>query len=370
MRPRVLFAVVIGGGALVFLLWATGGFRAGAAEVAPAPRVLRPPLVVLPRVPAGYEAIGQKIQGVMQEGPRFQEGESLAIYRLRSVDPAQVRAQATGLANRTLGKIGGGKLFSAEALLLDDDYLFARNDKGLKLRAYANSGFISLINQERVFQGECAALSQSQAGDIARKFVTDNRIVDLLPNERLTVADFKYVRSQGVLAKGGQRSEVVLNNIIIILGRQLEGKEVIGPGGRVVVFLSGGGEVVGFHRNWREVEPVAVDRVKGKGPAAAARAVTAELSRILGPQPPPAQALQVRCTECGYFAAGKHQAQKFLQPAYAVHIEVEGEKMPHIAQVIVVSGADRLLEPLAPVAAELKGQPRAVRVPLTTRDDD
>jgi len=371
MKYRVLLVPAISAGLFAFwlLLWQSRPFQGASAQAVLPPRIVKPPITIQPVFPAGYEALLQKIQAAIQQGPHFSQDESLPVYRVKPVEPQQLREQAAALANRTLARIGGGQPFSATAFTLDGNRLVARNDKGVLVRTYLPSGFLSVVNQEQLFRGRCLPLSDSQAADIARKFVAGNKIVALLANESLTLADVWRVRSQGMLASK-QTSERVLNNIIVILGRQLGDKAVIGPGGRVVTFLGGSGEVLGFERNWREIDPAAVDKVRAKGPVAAARAVVAELARVFGPRPPSAQAFHIRRAECGYFAASKRKAQKFLQPAYAVHIEVEGEKMPHIAQVIVVSGGDRLLEPLAPVAAELKGQPRAVRVPLTTRDDD
>jgi len=369
MRVRVLLPAAVSG-ICCALLWGMAHTPVQAGLVAPAPQVVRPPVSTQPILSAEYQALGQKIQGAMQQRPHFAEGESLPIYKLKRVDPAQVRSRAVELANRVLGKIGGGKAFGTAALEADEDYLFARNDQGVKLRAYTKSGFLSVVNQNRVFRGRCDSLTDTQAAEIARKFVSESKLVELLPNEKLTVADVRHAYSQGLVAKTGEKSAPVLNNVIVILGRELDGKPVIGPGGRVVVFLSGPGEVVGFHRNWRDVEAVAGEKVKGKGPAKAAQQVTAELSKIHGRRPPTAQALRVSRAEFGYFADGKHRAQQFLQPAYAVHVEVRSERAPNSANVIIVSGADRTVEPLTSPPGEARVTKRPATPPPVGPVDD
>jgi len=370
MKTHWFATLVVGAAGCALLVWKTASMSAPAGAVAAPSPVVRPPAVMQPVAPSGYEEVTRKLEAALNEARHFSEGEAVPVYKVTPVDASRVRGEAAGLANQVLAQAGGGKPFSAAELRAEDDYLTARNDKGIKLQAYARSGFVSVMNQDQVFHGRCAALSDSQAADLARKFVTANKLVRLLPNEKLTVAEVKHVRSRAVPVKGGQPGEPVLNSTVAILGRELDGKPVIGPGGRVVVFLSGAGQVVGLQRNWREIEAAPAEKVTAIGPAQAAKRVAAELASRYGRTPPAAQTLRVVRAESGYFAAAKHQAQGFLQPAYAMHLLVGDGKGAEAAEVIVVSGAQRTLEPLVPTPAEAKGMKRPAALPRPTGSPD
>jgi len=359
--------------AVALLCLLVAAVLASAAQVVrQAPTAARPPVITRPpviQVTQAPDPLRAKIKEALTKGPHFADGEVLPVYKLQAVLPDKARDQALELANRTLAGLGGGKSFAAADLAADDDYLAARNDRNLKLQVYTRSGFVSLANQERVFRGKCAPLSNAQAADIARKFAADGRLVSLLANEKLTLAEVKHVHTQAV-DKTGRRSEALLNNVVVIMGRELGGRPVIGPGGRLVIFLSGAGEVAGFQRNWREVEAAPVDSVKVRGIDFAADQVMKDLAQLYGRRLPSVQALQIRRVEAGYFADGKHQAQRFLQPAYAVHFEVKSEKLLQVAHVSIIPAGDRLLEPLhvSPPVVKTMARPAAAPAGVPDRD--
>jgi|GEM_PF-3178185 len=333
----------------------------------PPPGKPKPPRVIIKPQPAGDAAWRIKLENALRQASHFKEGQEVPIYRLESVNLKALQAEAATLANRTREAIGGEQAFSEKALKADGDYFFARAG-GLKLRAYGKSGFIALENWEQIYRGECRDLTLGEAEKIARKFISDHSLLSLLPQEELACGALRRVRSQAVAVGGGAPTNPVLNNVIVILGRKLNGWPVFGPGGKLVLFLSGPGEVVGFQRNWRKVEPIPVDRVKAVGPARAAERILAELHSIFGKDLPPLAGVTIELAEGGYYAANKRQSQKYLQPGYTVHLVIDHN--PGTSAIgIVVSGAERTLEPLAPAPSAGRGQSRPGAEPTAGGDD-
>lgn len=150
---------------------------------------------------------------------------------------------------------------------------------------------------------------------IARAFVRKAR---LLPDAgaRLVVAGVTHLRMRGG-PPGGEPGPEALLDAGVVFRRQVEGVPVIGPGGLVMVNLSGDGTVVGADRVWRalgrragQADLVDLERAIGRLRAIYAR------KDLLG-------AARVTRMEFGYFEAGVHDTQAYLEPAYAFIIEIE-----------------------------------------------
>ena len=370
MKRRALFTV--GGVAGTLLLCGVVETVVRAAAVAPSARAtaagraaLQPVSPSASLVPSQYRAIGERIRSEVERRPHFAPGEELPVYKLKPVSAGEVQERAARLANALLTRSGGGGAISAVAMRRDGDRLSVRSGS-VRVRAYLSSGFISVMDQDRVFKGHCS-LGDAEATAIARRYVAENRVVDLLPGEEMTVAAVKHARSQGVTVDG-HTGAPELNSAIVVLGRKLGGKPVIGPGAQVVVFLAGSGDVVGLQRNWREVEPSPASRVKAKDTAAVSNAVTAKAARALGGKLPPGQGLAVKRVDFGYFADGRHRAQSFLQPAYAVHTEVRNGRGPNLANVFLISAGDHELEPLSRPPQGRAAQERPATPPAPIKD--
>jgi len=315
------------------------------------PQITRPPLVS--RL-AGQAELRAKIVQAVKAARPFQAGEAIPVYRLAPVTRDQVAARAMELANRMLPTLGCRPLAAAD-LAADDDYLLAKPSGSVKVRAYLPSGFISVMDQDRVFQGKCAPLSEQQGAAVALAFIKEQNLVRLLPGERLTSAGCRRISTFGVRAEDGQRQEPTLSSLVVLVGRELAGRPVIGPGGRVVVFLGGKGEVVGLQRNWREVLPGSAAKVQALSLEVVVDRVMKELTALGGGKLPPAGSVVVERAECGYLAGGKHVTQAFLQPAYALHVVMRVEQGPQLARVVIVPAGDKLLEPLVSGPGEAKG---------------
>jgi hypothetical protein len=142
------------------------------------------------------------------------------------------------------------------------------------------------------------------------------------------------------MAGGAPDSEERIEQIIdagVIFGRSIEGVQVDGPGGEIMVNVDGEGEVAGFRSVWRSL----ADRGKEVKILDAGRAHEV-MQRIAGEVRGDTTVIKA---SFGYFELGILDRQRFLQPAYMMVYTVTDEEVTY-KSAEVVGAAEELFEPL------------------------
>jgi hypothetical protein len=226
------------------------------------------------------------------------------------------------------------------------------HDEGLfNLSIHSQSGGIIGRHHERYGrpQTETFELDDDKASEIASGFLERSQLVDM---KDATIRKVTHLRMAGGAPDSEERTEQTID-AGVIFGRSIEGVQVDGPGGLIMINVDGEGEVAGFRSVWRSV----ADRGKEVRILDAGQAYEA-MQRI---------ADQVRGdttvikASFGYFELGILDRQRFLQPAYAmVYTVTDGEVTYKSAEV--VAAAEERLEPL-------QGEKRFPAAPQPKRPD-
>jgi hypothetical protein len=234
---------------------------------------------------------------------------SLPVFSLR---PPAVSGAALLQAARALGAPAPSR--GAETILGESWMTF--QDGPFVVALHRRSGALTYRDRRWTVTPETRFdLDDRRSVAIARAFVHKAR---LLPDAgaRLVVAGVTHLRMRGG-PPGGEPGPETLLDAGVVFRRQLEGVPVIGPGGLVMVNLSGDGAVVGADRVWR-----ALGRRTGRADVVDLERAIARLRSIYA-RKDLLGAARVTRIEFGYFEAGVHDTQAFLEPAYAFMIEVE-----------------------------------------------
>ena len=271
--------------------------------------------------------------------------ETLPVYRL--AEPAtfpESAKQLAGLASN-IGLTGR----PSQTCYSED---WTSHDEGLfNLSIHSQSGGIVGRHHERYGrpQTETFELDDDKASEIASGFLERSQLVDM---KDATIRKVTHLRMAGGAPDSEERTEQTID-AGVIFGRSIEGVQVDGPGGVIMINVDGEGEVAGFRSVWRSV----ADRGKEVRILDAGQAYEA-MQRI---------ADQVRGdttvikASFGYFELGILDRQRFLQPAYAmVYTVTDGEVMYKSAEV--VAAAEERLEPL-------QGEKRFPAAPQPKRPD-
>jgi hypothetical protein len=271
--------------------------------------------------------------------------DTLPVFRL--ADPAtfpESAKQLAGLASN-IGLTGR----PSQTCYSED---WTSHDEGLfNLSIHSQSGGIIGRHHERYGrpQTETFELDDDKASEIASGFLERSQLVDM---KDATIRKVTHLRMAGGAPDSEERTEQTID-AGVIFGRSIEGVQVDGPGGLIMINVDGEGEVAGFRSVWRSV----ADRGKEVRILDAGQAYEA-MQRI---------ADQVRGdttvikASFGYFELGILDRQRFLQPAYAmVYTVTDGEVTYKSAEV--VAAAEERLEPL-------QGEKRFPAAPQPKRPD-
>jgi hypothetical protein len=157
-----------------------------------------------------------------------------------------------------------------------------------------------------------------------------------------------------LLTEKGERTTVLLG-FNVTLRRTLDQLAMVGPGGRVKVFLDAAGEPAGYLRVWREVEAI------GTYPRRMLEEAIAELKEDpLGPVIA-SDVVSVRVTgvRLAYYERGMFDAQQFIQPVYAftclARIEGVREELAYERYILAL---EKQFEPILPIGDRFQSEKR------------
>lgn len=134
-----------------------------------------------------------------------------------------------------------------------DGLYIVENEYPRYLQVYEASGSIWYADFSKIYNGSYAPNlpSKEEAKIIAERFLMEH---GLMPKE----AYFKGASysTTAIFYQDNQEVETRLNGIHIIYGfRTSDGIEIEGPGAKIRVSIGEGGEIIGVHWAWRNIEP-------------------------------------------------------------------------------------------------------------------
>lgn len=154
----------------------------------------------------------------------------------------------------------------------------------------------------------------------AEKFLSE--IKAPTPSEQLQI--YTATDTMEFMDNRGQR-QVLPIGFSMTYRRLLGGCEVVGPGGKIKVFLDLNGQVAGYLRVWRALTPLREERLIGvyqaadnfkKDPLGNLLLANVRKVRVIG-------------LKVGYFELGMYESQRYLQPIYVfqcvAYLEANGQ---------------------------------------------
>jgi hypothetical protein len=153
--------------------------------------------------------------------------------------------------------------------------------------------------------------------DIARRRAQDylkQSMPDVSTHEVSSARIRKIMDSVGKVDARGATSDVTTGvaNYIVVFQREINGIPVLGPGGKIRVYLSSGGDVIGHSKVWRDLRKEPVGRRPVVPPAQVKGTVQEKLSKNSAPK------VEVDRFEFGYLGQGRYDRQELLRPVYLV----------------------------------------------------
>jgi hypothetical protein len=127
--------------------------------------------------------------------------------------------------------------------------------------------------------------------------------------------------------------------------RVIDGYEVVGPGGKIKTFHALNGDVVGYLRVWRELEPAELQPLIPVDEAARrfqenpmGRSLLANVFKV-----------EVRGIELGYLERGLGAPQEYLQPVYVFHAIAHSKGMTEVTTTPLTRYVEALAKPPEPL---------------------
>lgn len=269
---------------------------------------------------------------------------SLPVYGLR--EPGRFPASTavlSGLAKQL--DLSG----TAAEVCVSDEWT-VHQEGAFELRLHARSGgFVYQHREQFGYHGEDRAfeLSDEEAEEIARSFLERTGLLALDETRRLRVT---HLVTQGGDRDGREMQKPVVLDAGVLFGRTIADVPVDGPGGKAMIHVGAEGQVVGFRSVWRGIADV-VDDATILPPDLAYAAMEEIAGKVRGD-------VLVTAASFGYFEQGMDDAQRFLQPAYAMIYVVRDEEVA-FKSAEVVAATERVFEPFQaekrfPAPAQLK----------------
>jgi len=197
-------------------------------------------------------------------------------------------------------------------------------------------------------RAEAKRVSSDELREVGLNFASEYG----LPEERYEVST--STDQAELLSEKGERMNVVLG-FNVTLRRTLDQLAMVGPGGRVKVFLDAMGEPAGYLRVWRQAEAI------GTYPRRILEQAIAELKEDpLGPVIA-SDVVSVRVTgvRLAYYERGMLDMQQFIQPVYAFSClaRIEGLR-EELAYERYLFALEKQFEPILPTGDRLQSEKR------------
>ena len=244
---------------------------------------------------------------------------TMTIYQVKSVNVSEMDVEATG---RLLGFNGGAGVVNEGVLGM------VEGTKAINI--YTASGAIWYADTAKLFKSvkkQPNLPSDTEAIEIAETFLSSR---GLFPSDAVVsnvVAD-----EQGEINTSTKEvSNVIKTDLQVIFGRKIDNIPVIGPGSKLKVYIGDGGEVIGFYKAWRALEPYRECKIKT--PEVAFEELKAGKCRFAGPIG--FDKAVVKKISLAYNIEAADREQDFVEPIYVFKGELLfGEDMAEFEALV------------------------------------
>lgn len=144
-------------------------------------------------------------------------------------------------------------------------------------------------------------------------------------------------------------------NYILVFERKINNVRVVGPGEKIRIYASAGGEVIGHSKIWRELDKTP----RGAKPVVPPGRVQELVGQSLAKHPAPS--VQVDYFEFGYMGRGRYDRQDTLNPVYLVGFKAGPESKRVIKVYDAYTGAE-IAPPADPPGADKTRRPAPAAV--------
>lgn len=205
------------------------------------------------------------------------------------------------------------------------------------------------------------ALGAQEIRTIAERFLAQ---IGGMPGEKIVV--YTSTDTMEFVDTRGQRRTLPVG-YNMTCRRLVDGYEVVGPGGKIKVFLDLSGQVAGYLRVWRRLVPLreeplitihqAADKFKTKP---LGNVLLADVKKV-----------EVKGIKLVYFELGMYERQRYLQPAYefqcVAYVEGDG-KIWQVPYTVYIEALQQLPEPLWPSGPQYEPGGRPSTMPKAGED--
>ncbi len=241
---------------------------------------------------------------------RMKETPDLALNIYRLASPAVTTKSLYLLAE----KFGIKEPKIQARIQSEEKRLVLAKDKFI-LQYHRATGAIRFFDQTRWMiddQHSNIEMSDKKAIALAKEVITKYKLADEAEYKLVKVT---HLHVGSMDEKQSQISERVID-VGVIFQRQLDGIPVLGPGGKIMVYLDAKGELTGIEQIWRPVKELHAKVESFRAPQLAEK----QMVRFLKQRS--IENAQVEDVEIAYFEFGWNSKQTYLQPAYVFKLNI------------------------------------------------
>ena len=231
------------------------------------------------------------------------------------------------------------------------------------------SGGVFSADKDRLWAQPPKSVGEIQSPDEERSRKTAERFlreIKGLPEGQKTIQRVSVDTMERKDKEGVRQSRTV--GVNVTYRRLLQGREVVGPGGKLKVFLDAKGEPAGYLRVWRRLKPEQAERLISFQEALE-RFKKDPLGRVLLSG---VEKVEVTDIRPAYLEHGVGVAQKYVQPIYlfncTAHVKVGDQQLVQVPYARYMAALVKPPEPLWPRGREYKAGERP-KVTATPGED-
>lgn len=179
----------------------------------------------------------------------------------------------------------------------------------------------------------------ADAAKMAQRYLEELALVPLEECKLLRVTRLNV----GVVERQTGFAEERVIDVGVAFQRVIDNVPVIGPGGKVIVYIDHNGDLTGVDRIWREIQDVYQPDVELQSPESAQQDVV----RHWGEQG--SGLIAIEDIRFGYFELGWEDDQRYMQPAYFMPLTIlDTDGLPVMRSAHYVAASTAPPEPLMP----------------------
>lgn len=234
------------------------------------------------------------------------------IYRLKAPGITESFLRETARQFGLNGDVRSGEFFK-------DDEELTYTEGPFVVTLYRASGALRYYDSLRWQMDDKISnvgFSDEEAVEIARRFIAQS---DLVPLAECELSKVSHLRA-GTMEFDSDFYEERVIDVGVIFKRTVDDLPVLGPGGKVTVYIDHNGDVTGFERIWRNISHLyrEVPFEQLRAPEYAERSLDRYLRSKKNGR------IEVEAVDFGYFELGKNELQLYLQPAYVMSTRLVG----------------------------------------------